>query len=47
MNSPTSLNRLIRLMRSFIGENFHYIFKGARSAPCAWRRMTAHAARAE
>ena len=29
-----------------IGENFLYVFKGARSAPRAWRRVTAHAATA-
>jgi hypothetical protein len=29
-----------------IGENFLYGFKGARSAPRAWRRVTAHAAMA-
>jgi hypothetical protein len=27
-----------------IGENFLYVFKGARSAPRAWRRVTVHAA---
>ena len=27
------------------GENFLYVFKGARSAPRAWRRRTAHAIR--
>ena len=26
------------------GENFLYVFKGARSAPRAWRRVTAYAA---
>jgi hypothetical protein len=30
-----------------IGENFLYVFKGARSAPRAWRRVTAYAARRE
>ena len=30
-----------------IGDNFLYVFKGARSAPRAWRRVTAYAARRE
>jgi hypothetical protein len=29
------------------GENFQYDFKGARSAPRAWRRVTAHAVSGE
>jgi hypothetical protein len=30
-----------------IGENFLYVFKGAPSAPRAWRHVTAHATRRE